>query len=49
MSDTRDNPHQRAVLMELRLIRWLLFFILVMMVTFAAYTLPNGWWYKGWW
>ncbi len=32
---------------ELRQIKWLLAFILLMLVTFAVYTLPAGWWYTG--
>jgi len=39
----------KALLAELRFIRWLLLFILIMLITFAVHTLPRGWWYQPWW
>lgn len=47
--DLQSNETARAMLAELRYIRWLLFAILLMLITFAVYTLPEGWWYRGWW
>lgn len=42
------NENSAELLKELRLIRWLLFFILIMLITFAGHFLPKGWWYQGW-
>lgn len=42
-----DNT--KALLFELRFIRWILMFILAMLITFANHYLPSGWWYKPWW
>lgn len=33
---------------EIAFIKWLLVAILVMLITFANHTLPDGWWYSGW-
>ncbi|MBY5465271.1 hypothetical protein [Rhizobium leguminosarum] len=39
----------KAIVNELRVIRWVLYAILIMLITFAGHYLPDGWWYKGWW
>lgn len=40
--------NSKAIVTELRIIRWILFAILIMLITFAGHYLPVGWWYKGW-
>lgn len=40
--------NSRHILGELRAIKWLLVIIIVILVTFANHTLPNGWWYNPW-
>lgn len=42
------NENSSALIKELRFIRWVLLFILAMLITFAVHYLPKGWWYQGW-
>lgn len=43
-----DNENGNAV-DELRIIKWLLVAIIILMITYANNTLHDGWWYKSWW
>lgn len=37
------------IISELRAIKWLLVAVIILMITYANNTLPDGWWYKSWW
>lgn len=43
------NENTRALLTELRIIRWILLAIAVLLLSFARQYLPSGWWYAPWW
>lgn len=44
----QKESNEQELISELRQIKWLLYAILLMLVTFAVYTLPKDWWYTGW-
>lgn len=37
------------IIAELRAIKWLLFAVIVILLSVANGTLDAGWWHKGWW
>ncbi|MGO4480400.1 MULTISPECIES: hypothetical protein [Rhizobium] len=39
--------NSKAIVTELRIIRWVLIGILIMLITFANSLLPAGWWHQG--
>ncbi|QIO57316.1 hypothetical protein [Rhizobium leguminosarum] len=39
--------NSKAIVTELRIIRWVLIGILIMLVTLANSLLPAGWWHRG--